>query len=1148
MAFDAGSIIARLDLDDTEFDRKLRRDVARIEQFEKSSRGLRLTPEAGDLADARRAFTNLDRQVTADAQQRARSGQGSVFGALMGLTSARLAGAPSAGQTAVGRNIRDLGGGGAGGGGLLGGLASGAGPGVLGIGAKVAGITGLAGLGIGALPALTAPLLAGGVGALGAGVIGLGAKQLIGTQQAPGQLYNPAQALLKQMEETFTKGAQPLVAPLRRAFAELGGPGGIIANLQQPLRQLFSGAATLIQPLVHGLTDLVRMILPGLGAAFRAVAPLVQPLLDGIGGLVRGLLPGLVSLLRASAPAVSVFAQILGTLGDDLGKMLTYFVPVLSQSAVILRALLGIVGGLLPLIGQLASIFARALAPVVGAFAQALRALEPTLIIVGRVIADLAGAALKDLAGLLISVAGLLAGISPAVAILARALGQLFNVLESSGVFAELSSALEIITPSLAMLINLLVRQLAPELPILITLLAQVSTVLITLVAAGLNTVLTGVIGLLRAFPFLVPLIGAITAAWLAWNLVMSANPIGLIIIAIAALIGAVTLLATHWHRVWTDISNWGKDAWEFLTHGWGQFLIPGLTLIRLTVGFVADHWRQAWQDMTGWAVDGWHAIYDNAISPLIGLMTQTLPGAFLTAVRLIGQAWSAITGTIRKPIAWVVDNVLDGLIRVFDDITNAVGLGKPVPEVHPFGLAGGGRITKGSTGTADDVLARVSRGETVISAAHSAMLAPLFEAIGVPGYATGGVPGGLGKQRATTATGSGVIGKIADIGKITAALFSDNSTAFANAFDDMLGHGGSGGMGGVLGKALLAMPGVLVKDIFKYLFGRVGAFASGNAIVQKALSYVGKVPYVWGGTSPAGWDCSGMVEYIYRLFGINPPRTSEAQFSWVRRTPSPVPGGLAFFAGADGTQADPGHVGIAINGTKMVNAYGTGFGTIISSIAGSSGAISGYGVPPHNAIGIAPGLAVGGDVIQWLKMAMSDTFAPAGWLPALETLVGKESGGSPTAVNPITVNGEHASGLFQTLPSTYAAYATVPGGIFNPVSDAVAGIRYIMARYGSPYNIPGLMSGNYQGYDAGGWLMPGATVAVNSTGMPEAVLSPGQSRALLGGGGGGRLASVINIMLPEGTTVAQAINELTFALRVSDQQALAGAGMRPGG
>ena len=68
---------------------------------------------------------------------------------------------------------------------------------------------------------------------------------------------------------------------------------------------------------------------------------------------------------------------------------------------------------------------------------------------------------------------------------------------------------------------------------------------------------------------------------------------------------------------------------------------------------------------------------------------------------------------------------------------------------------------------------------------------------------------------------------------------------------------------------------------------------------------------------------------------------------------------------------------------------------------------------------------------------------------------------------------------------------------MFNPIADAVAGIRYIMARYGSPANIPGLLSGRYAGYDSGGYLMPGLTLAYNGTGQPERVSPPGEGNVI---------------------------------------------------
>lgn len=84
------------------------------------------------------------------------------------------------------------------------------------------------------------------------------------------------------------------------------------------------------------------------------------------------------------------------------------------------------------------------------------------------------------------------------------------------------------------------------------------------------------------------------------------------------------------------------------------------------------------------------------------------------------------------------------------------------------------------------------------------------------------------------------------------------------------------------------------------------------------------------------------------------------------------------------------------------------------------------------------------------------------------------------------------------TIPSTFAAYA-LPGyntNILDPLSNLIAGIRYAVSRYGSLLNVPGVEAvasgGSYVGYDSGGLLMPGLTMAWNGTGRPELVSPPG--------------------------------------------------------
>ena len=116
------------------------------------------------------------------------------------------------------------------------------------------------------------------------------------------------------------------------------------------------------------------------------------------------------------------------------------------------------------------------------------------------------------------------------------------------------------------------------------------------------------------------------------------------------------------------------------------------------------------------------------------------------------------------------------------------------------------------------------------------------------------------------------------------------------------------------------------------------------NQLVSQAIAYaqqqIGK-PYLWGGTGPDAFDCSGLMMMAYQAAGIPIPRTSEAQFAWGPRVqPNQVePGDLVFFAGSDGTTTDPGHVGLVIGGGKMIEAYATGFPIRVSSYGSAQAA-----------------------------------------------------------------------------------------------------------------------------------------------------------------------------------------------------------------
>lgn len=89
------------------------------------------------------------------------------------------------------------------------------------------------------------------------------------------------------------------------------------------------------------------------------------------------------------------------------------------------------------------------------------------------------------------------------------------------------------------------------------------------------------------------------------------------------------------------------------------------------------------------------------------------------------------------------------------------------------------------------------------------------------------------------------------------------------------------------------------------------GSLAS--SIIAEAYKYIG-VPYVSGGASPSGFDCSGFVQYVYAQFGISLPRTSGAQANAGYRVSAAEaqPGDLIWA---------PGHIGIYLGNGQHIAA-----------------------------------------------------------------------------------------------------------------------------------------------------------------------------------------------------------------------------------
>lgn len=146
---------------------------------------------------------------------------------------------------------------------------------------------------------------------------------------------------------------------------------------------------------------------------------------------------------------------------------------------------------------------------------------------------------------------------------------------------------------------------------------------------------------------------------------------------------------------------------------------------------------------------------------------------------------------------------------------------------------------------------------------------------------------------------------------------------------------------------------------------------------------------------------------------------------------------------------------------------------------------------------------AGGGGAQRWAGVAtraLQILHLPMSWLGPLLRLIQRESGGNPMAINRTDSNaarGTPSKGLMQTIGPTFSAYALrgFDRDIYDPLSNILAGLRYIVARYHSIFNVQQAVGATPHGYDNGGWASPGWNF--NGTSKPEMMLNSAQGAAL---------------------------------------------------
>lgn len=306
-------------------------------------------------------------------------------------------------------------------------------------------------------------------------------------------------------------------------------------------------------------------------------------------------------------------------------------------------------------------------------------------------------------------------------------------------------------------------------------------------------------------------------------------------------------------------------------------------------------------------------------------------------------------------------------------------------------------------------------------------------------------------------------IGFASELARLTAQQKAEYSAFRANtSMSSLLGGAqtlGAGSLGALGSLGPLAALGPLGAT------SQVPAVTAGSAsstVIGAAMQELG-VPYLWGGTTSAGFDCSGLVQHAYRAAGVSMPRVSRDQARMGVEVPGiehAIPGDLIAFG-----EPTVDHIGIYVGDGQMIHAPRRGdvvkVGPIqrpiatIRRVLTPGAAVPGAGVP---GTGVPVGAAA--PATTWNPSTrQSPATGPAEFRPLFEragaahgvdpgllaAVAKNESGFNPRAVSPVG-----AQGLMQFMPATAARFGVDPFDPASAIDGAARYLRQLQDQFGS--------------------------------------------------------------------------------------------------
>lgn len=364
--------------------------------------------------------------------------------------------------------------------------------------------------------------------------------------------------------------------------------------------------------------------------------------------------------------------------------------------------------------------------------------------------------------------------------------------------------------------------------------------------------------------------IGGVIVVMKAWtitqivlNAALLANPIGIVVAALSALVGAFiyawqnsatfrTFLVGVWQSVQNAVSvAWGVISWVFT---------------QLGTMWVGTGTKLKW-------------VFDSVISPVFNAMKAGVAAvgtAFQAAVGFIQQVWNGLVNVVKVPVNFVIGIYNNGIVWMWNKVAELVGLRGRLDRINY--LAGGG-VLGGYAPGRDTVPAMLSPGEAVLvpelvrQIGPANIMAANRAASGRPGTRVGFAGGGV-----VGFAGGGVIGNILDWISGVAGNVRDMVTDPIGTVKRAIGDSPWIDAAARVPAKALDVAGNFLWDKIKSLGEGVVDFFVGDigggvvGVLQRfAMAQRGK-RYQWGATGPNTWDCSGLVGALWALAQGKPP------------------------------------------------------------------------------------------------------------------------------------------------------------------------------------------------------------------------------------------------------------------------------------